>query len=288
MKTPQKRKQFHGKKKNRSTSQSQQPVADKRCVSSGKGPQDTSWEQQASLYDARHGESGDDIHRRVVIPSVIRQLSLKPGQHILDCCCGQGVFARALSAQGVQVTGLDMSPSLIALAEERAGADERFICGDARELKSLCGKNAFDHAAVVLALQDLDPLAPVLSGLAEVLKARGRLVMVLTHPCFRVPRHSDWFRDETGVRYRQVDTYLRPFNLAIRTHPSQKEQSVTSHHFHRPISSYINELGRAGFGLVASEELTLPNRGSTGKQTEEDERSASEIPVFMVLTAKKL
>ena len=84
------------------------------------------------------------------------------------------------------MVGVDASPKLIAAAEARSVGDERYIVGDARDLAgSLGDQPPFDAAAVVLALQDLDPIEPVLAGLATHVRPGGTLVVVVTHPCFR-------------------------------------------------------------------------------------------------------
>jgi SAM-dependent methyltransferase len=51
----------------------------------------------------------------------------------LDVGCGAGVFSVWLGKQGMDVTGLDLFPEAIAMAEKRAadeGVDVAFVCGD--------------------------------------------------------------------------------------------------------------------------------------------------------------
>jgi hypothetical protein len=41
---------------------------------------------------------------------------------------------------------------------------------------------------------------------AWALQPGGRLVLLLTHPCFRIPRQSNWDWDQgSRLRYRRVD-----------------------------------------------------------------------------------
>ncbi|HEY0778261.1 MAG TPA: methyltransferase domain-containing protein, partial [Gemmatirosa sp.] len=42
------------------------------------------------------------------------------GARVLDAGCGPGVLTMALAARGAQVTAVDLSPTLVALARERA------------------------------------------------------------------------------------------------------------------------------------------------------------------------
>src|ERR1700681_536519 len=39
---------------------------------------------------------------------VVRELALKPGERLLDLCCGTGRHARELRARGARVAGLDL------------------------------------------------------------------------------------------------------------------------------------------------------------------------------------
>ncbi|MBA3710504.1 MAG: class I SAM-dependent methyltransferase, partial [Planctomycetes bacterium] len=182
----------------------------------------TSWEGQAAWYDQLQGEGGDDFYGKLILPSVLRHLAAKPGERVLDLCCGQGVCGRALAALGVDTVGIDASPALIAAASARAGKREAHHVGDCRDIPVALAaakiRGSFDHATLVMALQDLDPIAPVLEGCAAVLKPGGRIVIALSHPCFRIPRRTSWgWDEEQGVQYRRLDGYLSPQSAPIKT-----------------------------------------------------------------------
>ncbi|MDA3962858.1 MAG: methyltransferase domain-containing protein [Planctomycetota bacterium] len=255
---------------------------------SGKPAAATAWEGQAAWYDERHGAGGDRLHSEVVLPAVLRQLAAAPGDRILDCCCGQGVLARLLASQGNSVVGVDAAPALIASAKERAGPAEQYLLGDARDLAAVLDGSSFNHAAVVLALQDLDPIEPVLAGIAQHVAPGGRLVLVMTHPAFRIPKQARFGWDEQrSIQYRRIDGYLQPRSVPISTRPGQ-DAELASTSFHRPLSHYLNALGAEGWGVVACEELCSPKRGSAGRKQEAEERAAREFPMFLVLTAQRL
>jgi SAM-dependent methyltransferase len=72
---------------------------------------------------------------------------LKPGDRILDLCCGAGAIAFWLEEQNAQVTGIDLAPALIALARREAiqrGSKVEFIQGDV--LSHSLGSTVFDLA----------------------------------------------------------------------------------------------------------------------------------------------
>jgi SAM-dependent methyltransferase len=55
---------------------------------------------------------------------------LKPGDRVVDLCCGAGPITIFLEEQGAQVTGIDLAPGLIALARQEAierGAKVDFV-----------------------------------------------------------------------------------------------------------------------------------------------------------------
>jgi SAM-dependent methyltransferase len=250
---------------------------------------ETAWEPQAGWYDQRQGERGDDFHSQLVLPAVLRQLQARPGQRVLDVCCGQGVLGRALAEAGMEVVGVDASPSLVAAAAARGGHRERYVVGDVRTLDAVLPGQRFDHAAVVLALQDLDPIEPVFAGIRALVKPGGRIVLVLTHPCFRIPKRTSWGWDEQfGVQYRRLEGYMTPLTLPIRTHPGQTNDTSSTSSFHRPIHHYLNALGGAGMAVIGCEELCSHRRGTQGSRSGAEDRAAKEFPVFLVLTATRL
>src|SRR5215470_5258763 len=50
-------------------------------------------------------------------------LDLAPGTRVLDVGCGIGRWSRMLAARGAEVTGVDLSPTMIAQAQQRAAAE---------------------------------------------------------------------------------------------------------------------------------------------------------------------
>ena len=168
---------------------------------------DTSWNEVSGWYDRLVGESGSDYHQQVIIPGACRMLDPKKGEKILDVGCGQGVFARKLAERGAEVTGIDASKNLIKLAQKRS-PHIKYLVADASSLK-MFGAESFDTVACIMAIMNIDPLETVIAEMTRVLKKNGRLLLVLNHPCFRIPRQSGWgFDEQRKLQYRRVDNYL--------------------------------------------------------------------------------
>ncbi len=249
----------------------------------------TSWDHVADWYDKLVGDEGSDYHRHVVLPAAMRMLDPRPGERLMDLCCGQGVFARQLAQlPAVQVVGVDASASLIEAARRRGGGPNlRYFVADARNPGDLAD-GAFDGVGCLMAVHDLDDIDAMFRGMAKALRAGGRAVLILMHPCFRVPRQSSWgWDDQKKTQFRRLDRYYSPMTIPIATHPGSDPGTRTLF-FHRPISAYINALGAAGLAVVACEELLSHHKSQPGGHSRGENRSRQEFPVFVALKAVKL
>ena len=67
----------------------------------------------------------------------VARLQLKPGMRVLDAACGTGNLTIPAARTGATVTGQDLTPTLLEVAQQRAaaqGLNIRFDTGDAEEL----------------------------------------------------------------------------------------------------------------------------------------------------------
>lgn len=248
---------------------------------------DTSWERVATWYDGWVGDRGSAYHRELAIPAVLDLLQPQPGEEILDVGGGQGVLAEPLVEAGARVTVVDASARLITAAKRRHGRvrGARFILGDARRLPAVAGLEAgtFDAAAFLLSIQDMDPMADVIHGIDWALKPVSRVVVLMTHPAFRQPRHSGWGYDEgRKLTYRRIDAYLGEMAVPMKSLGG----GLPTRSFHRPIGAYVNALADAGFRTDAMLELPdLPPDVRPGRAARGDARAHAEIPMFLGLRA---
>jgi demethylmenaquinone methyltransferase/2-methoxy-6-polyprenyl-1,4-benzoquinol methylase len=117
----------------------------------------------------------DQRWRRLAARAVVR-----PGERVLDACCGTGDLAIAAAREGGVVTGLDFSERMLERARRKAPHLE-WVRGDALALPFEDG--AFDAATVGFGVRNLDDLEGGLRELARVLKPGGRLaVLEITRP----------------------------------------------------------------------------------------------------------
>lgn len=246
---------------------------------------DRGWDPVAGWYDKLVGDEGSDYHRHVILPAVIRMLAPRKGEAALDLCCGQGVLIPHLLEKGVsRLTGVDASPKLIEAARLRHGRRPgvNLLVSDACQ-PAPWADGSYDFAACVMAVHDVPEIDGLFANLSRSLKPGGRAVIVLMHPCFRVPRQSHWGWDpDHKIQYRRIDRYSSPVGIPIATHPGRNSGESTTF-YHRPLATYFSALGKAGLGVTDCEELHSHRRSQAGPRSRAEHRAAGEFPLFMAL-----
>lgn len=99
---------------------------------------------------------------------------------IFELACGSGALAVELSLLGYEVTGLDISEEMLALAAKKAAdAGQRidFILGDMRQLQGLGTYDAVTcYSDSLCYLADLNEVKQATAGVYEQLRAGGRFI----------------------------------------------------------------------------------------------------------------
>lgn len=248
----------------------------------------TSWDPVADWYAGWAGAEGSEHHRRLAIPAILDMLAPRAGEHILDIGAGPAALAPHIAGAGAHYTGVDASPRLLAFARRRHDGGSRFLRGDAARLQSIRELRAgtFDGAVFLLSLQDMEPLDAVLAGAAWALRPGGRLVILMTHPCFRVPRQSGWGWDaDRRLQYRRVDRYLSPLAVPMKRYGADPRAVTRS--FHRPLEVYVNSLASAGLLVDCVRELPTYRAAPPGPRARAENLANEEIPLFLGLRARK-
>jgi demethylmenaquinone methyltransferase / 2-methoxy-6-polyprenyl-1,4-benzoquinol methylase len=125
--------------------------------------------------------------RRLAAESVVR-----PGDRVLDACCGTGDLAVAAERAGGTVTGVDFSESMLEQARRKSNSVE-WIRGDVTALPFAAG--SFDAATIGFGIRNVPELEAGLAELARVLRPGGRLACLdLTRPRgLLAPFYRLWF-----------------------------------------------------------------------------------------------
>ncbi|MDZ7332004.1 MAG: class I SAM-dependent methyltransferase [candidate division KSB1 bacterium] len=139
---------------------------------------------------------------------IVELFQLEPSAKILDVGCGVGRHAIELARRGYQVTGLDYSQRMIAIAKERAkkeGLSVQFVHGDARVMSL---ENNFDAAlslcegAFGIMETDEQNIA-ILKNIYNALKPNGQLLLNVLNASFvfRHPEQDTCFDPKTCIGY---------------------------------------------------------------------------------------
>jgi demethylmenaquinone methyltransferase/2-methoxy-6-polyprenyl-1,4-benzoquinol methylase len=151
----------------------------------------TMFDRIAPVYDVmnRVMTMGLDLRwRRIAAEAVVR-----PGDSVLDACCGTGDLAiAARKAGGEKITGLDFSTAMLERARRKSQSIE-WVEGDLLALPFENG--SFEAATVGFGVRNVADLERALAELRRVLAAGGRLaILEITTPRgLLAPFYRVWF-----------------------------------------------------------------------------------------------
>jgi demethylmenaquinone methyltransferase/2-methoxy-6-polyprenyl-1,4-benzoquinol methylase len=167
----------------------------------------------APVYDVmnRVMTAGLDLRwRRIAAEAVVR-----PGDRVLDACCGTGDLALAASKAGGVVTGLDFAPRMLERARRKLPS-ATWVEGDMLALPFEDG--SFEAATVGFGVRNVADLEAGLAELRRVLAADGRVaVLEITQPRgLLAPFYRVWFDRigkllKGGAAYTYLPASVRRF-----------------------------------------------------------------------------
>lgn len=247
----------------------------------------TSWSKVADWYDEMLEGSEETYQSNLILPNTLRLLEIKKGETLLDLGCGQGFFSREFFKAGAAVSGIDLSPKLISLAKEKSSREIKFGVSPADRLPFF-PDGSFDIAVCVLAIQNMKNVTGVFEESFRVLKKGGRMLVVMNHPVFRIPKASSWGFDETKkIQYRRVDSYISESKMEIVMNPGFNPK-VSTVSFHHPLQFYFKSLRKAGFLISRLEEWNSQKKSQPGPRADAENRARKEFPLFLALEAMKI
>jgi demethylmenaquinone methyltransferase/2-methoxy-6-polyprenyl-1,4-benzoquinol methylase len=144
----------------------------------------------APVYDAMNRLMTvglDQRWRRLTVAEAVR-----PGDRVLDACCGTGDLAVAALLVAREVVGVDFSEAMLERARRKAPAIE-WLRADVLALPFEDG--SFDAATVGFGVRNLDDVELGLAELRRVLRPGGRLaILEITRPRgLLAPFYRLWF-----------------------------------------------------------------------------------------------
>jgi len=144
---------------------------------------------------------------------IVEELGLGEGARVIDLACGRGRISIGLAQRGMLVTGLDLSPRSLELAQadaDAAGVEIDFVRRDMRELDA---NGEFDAVVNVFTSFGYFPKQEedeqVLANVARALVSGGRFLldMVNTIAIAKQFVEADWDELEDGTLWLQRRRY---------------------------------------------------------------------------------
>lgn len=196
----------------------------------------------------------DHLWRR----ELVRNACVHPRQHVLDLCCGTGdvVFSFLKHSPVKNLTGVDVSESMIDLAQEK---QIRFSSNAWMQNKNLAWKVAdatrtdlessrFDIVTCAFGIRNIPDRMAALNETNRVLKPKGKLCILEfslpANPLLRWPYHFYLCR---------IMPQLGKFVVGAKEPLQYLARSVR--HWHTEVD-FSSELDKAGFKLIHKTPLT--------------------------------
>lgn len=201
-------------------------------------------ESDAEQYAALGGQD----HVPILCEAITELVDLR-GQRVLDFGCGEGHLTRALieRAKPAAMIGIDTSAALIQTARGVAPNDAsiQFRVGDEAALPLDEPVDVVLCSLMLMMCRTRQQLTRTLEGLVGSVRSGGRIVIALTHPCFR--------RADYGAFYNELpeafDYWQSGCDYDVQLAANDEHQSAAIRDTHWTLSDYLNAIVEAG-GMI--------------------------------------
>ena len=168
----------------------------------------TYWDNNASRWRDLDLPPEDEVR------AVATLLGCEPGSTILDAGCGTGQWGVALALVGYRVRGIDISPGMVGVAQDRAAQHELGTEAASFQVGDLDATGfpdaSFDGIVCRLVLDFVPSPGLVLAEFGRILRPGGRLVLWVLGAASPVKR-DDWRRFLSGAVGPAVRNQLLPW-----------------------------------------------------------------------------
>ena len=246
------------------------------------------WNACGEAFD-RYTTAVDSFSANVERPAIESLIGDVSGTRILDLGCGSGTNSLWLAERGAHVVGLDLSQTMVSLAQERAGqlsVQADFRVADIRERLPF-DEEEFDVVLSSTALHYVEDIDSTMKDVARVMKPAGRLVASVLHPMStalfpladsdEVEGLDPWEGWYFGSPIRCIET---PW-LGFGDVSSEGRRIFCRHH---TISEYFTAVSAAGLVITEMLEPSPPPEFATMNATRYDQ--AMRVPVFLIFKAE--
>jgi SAM-dependent methyltransferase len=220
---------------------------------------------------ARHyGDIGPQHHLEILGTEVPRLFGNLEGHRVLDFGCGPGHFAIALAEAGAaRVEAIDENPEMVARARKEvkrqaAGIRDRIVIrrGNENDIAEMPPFDAVLSSLALMMCRSRQRLHATCRALVDALRPDGRLLVVLTHPCFRG-------RDYGTFHYELPDDYDywssgTAYDVVLTPDSRGDPPVITDYHWQ--LQDYVTAFADAGAAVTRLLELPAMRRADNHPQ----------------------
>jgi ubiquinone/menaquinone biosynthesis C-methylase UbiE len=248
------------------------------------------WNACGEAFD-RYTNAADSFSDNLEHPAINQLIGDISGARVLDLGCGSGKYSLWFAELGAQVTGLDLSPTMINLARDKArarGVRAEFRVADIREGLPF-GEAEFDLVFTGTALHYIEDINAAMKEVARGMKPAARFVASVLHPMSTArfaPAGSEeiegpnpWEGWYFGSPTRSIETPWLGFGEV-----SSEGRRISCHH--HTVSGYFSAVSSAGLTITS---LLEPEPGAEfAAKNPERYFQAMHVPVFLVFKAERI
>ncbi|MCI0486531.1 MAG: class I SAM-dependent methyltransferase [Blastocatellia bacterium] len=245
------------------------------------------WDACGEAFD-RFTTAEDSFSENIERPALELLVGEIAGARVLDLGCGSGAHSLWLAERGAEVTGLDLSHVMIAIAREKArerGVALELGVADLRRPLPFGGA-VFDMVFTSTALHYVENIGSLMRETARVMKPDARLIASVLHPmstaCFPAAgSEREAVPDLCEARYfgapvRSIRTPWLDFGNV-----SGEGRRIFS--YHHTASDYFHAIRSAGLTITDLCEPEPPASFATKNPSRHEE--AMRVPVYMIFRA---
>lgn len=185
-----------------------------------------SWHKNTKPWTNAVRDDQIESRRLVTNAAVVDAVLSRSPKHVLDIGCGEGWLVRALNQHGVNSTGVDAVPSLIAEATAAGGGN--FAVASYEDIVAGSFRTTVDVVVANFALIGGEAVDRLIQHIPSLLVPAGALVVQTLHPVMAAgdaPYEDGWrsgswtgfsedFVDPAPWYFRTIGSWLRLFETA--------------------------------------------------------------------------
>jgi ubiquinone/menaquinone biosynthesis C-methylase UbiE len=247
------------------------------------------WNACGEAFD-RFTTAADSFSENIERPAVEQLIGDVTGLRLLDLGCGSGTFSVWFALRGALVTALDLSQTMISLAEHRAqqqGVSAEFRVADIQEPLQFEASH-FDLVFTGTALHYVENIDSLMAEVARVMKPKAKLIASILHPmstarfaladCDEVEGPDPWEGWYFGSPLRSIETPWLEFGEV-----AAEGRRISC--YHHTVADYFNAISSAGLTITA---LLEPKPSAEFASKNADRYyEAMRTPVFLIFKAEK-